>query len=69
MNDPSRARVTVVVPTAARPETLEITLRSIARQTALAAIEEVVVSENLSDVRSATVHLAIDGPEGDAAAG
>lgn len=48
-------RVTVLIPTAARPETLEITLRGVARQTAVAQIAEIVVSENLGDPRSRAV--------------
>lgn len=48
-------RISVLVPTAARPETLEVTLRSIARQTARAQIQEVIVSENLGDLRSREV--------------
>ena len=48
-------RVTVIVPTAARPETLETTLRGIARQTATSQIAEVIVSENLGDERSRSV--------------
>lgn len=43
------------MPTAARPETLEITLRAIERQTARGSIARVVVSENLGDLRSRDV--------------
>jgi hypothetical protein len=50
--------VTVVIPTAARPETLETTLRSVARQTARDEIDRVVVSENLGDLRSRQVCAA-----------
>lgn len=49
------ARMTVVVPTAARPETLELTLRAISAQSARAEIASVLVSENLSDERSLEV--------------
>lgn len=52
------ADVTVLVPTAARPELLEITLRSVARQTAASRIASVVVSENLGDRRSEAVCAA-----------
>ncbi len=52
---PSARRVTVLVPTANRPELLEFTLRSIARQTARDQILSVIVSENLGDRRSKTV--------------
>lgn len=48
-------RVTVLIPTAARPETLEMTLRGVERQTAVGEIAEVIVSENLSDERSREV--------------
>ena len=47
--------VTVVIPTAGRPETLEVTLRTVARQSALDRIERVIVSENLGDERSREV--------------
>lgn len=49
------SRVTVLVPTAARPETLEVTLRGVAKQTAIDQIAEVIVSENLGDARSGEV--------------
>lgn len=49
------SRVTVVIPTAARPQTLEIALRSVARQTAVSQVERVLVSENLGDMRSRAV--------------
>lgn len=52
---PSTGRVTVLVPTANRPETLETTLRSIARQTARDEILSVVVSENLGNRASEAV--------------
>jgi len=47
--------LTVLVPTAARPELLEMTLRSIAAQTARSRIARVIVSENLGDERSRAV--------------
>ncbi len=47
--------ISVVIPTAARPELLEVTLRSVARQTAVSEIAEVIVAENLGDLRSAAV--------------
>lgn len=48
-------RVSVVIPTASRPETLEITLRAVSRQVSSDLIGEVIVSENLSDRRSEAV--------------
>jgi glycosyltransferase involved in cell wall biosynthesis len=45
-------RVSVVIPTAARPETLEVTLRAVSRQVSRDLIHEVIVSENLGDRRS-----------------
>lgn len=51
----SAGQVTVLIPTASRPETLELTLRSVGTQTALAEIERVIVSENLGDRRSEAV--------------
>jgi len=48
-------RVSVVIPTAARPETLEITLRSVSRQVSIELIHEVIVSENLGDRNSEKV--------------
>lgn len=45
-------RVRVVVPTANRPDLLEITLRSIARQTAVSQIHSVLVSENMGNYAS-----------------
>jgi glycosyltransferase involved in cell wall biosynthesis len=49
------SRVTVVVPTAGRPETLEVTLRCIARQNHPELIRDVIVSENRGDRRSQDV--------------
>jgi glycosyltransferase involved in cell wall biosynthesis len=48
-------RVSVVIPTAGRPDTLELTLRGVARQLQSALISEVIVSENLGDRRSEAV--------------
>jgi glycosyltransferase involved in cell wall biosynthesis len=48
-------RITVVVPTANRPELLPNTLRSIARQSVLDQVDEVIVSENLGCVETALV--------------
>lgn len=48
----------MLVPTAARPELLELTLRSVAAQTAVARIARVIVSENLGDERSRAVCAA-----------
>lgn len=50
--------VTVLVPTAGRPELLEVTLRSVARQTAVSRIASVVVSENLGNRGSEAVCAA-----------
>ncbi|HEY8176706.1 MAG TPA: glycosyltransferase family A protein [Gemmatimonadaceae bacterium] len=47
--------ISVVIPTARQPALLECALRSVARQTAADQIEEVLVSENLGDVRSREV--------------
>jgi glycosyltransferase involved in cell wall biosynthesis len=44
--------VSVVIPTAEEPDFLEFALRSVARQSAVQEIEEVIVSENKSDTRS-----------------
>lgn len=48
-------RISVVVPTANRPGLLPNTLRSIARQSALDQIDEVIVSENLGCVETGLV--------------
>ena len=48
-------RISVVVPTADRPDLLRTTLASIARQSALALVEEVIVSENLGSLETAAV--------------
>ncbi len=45
-------RISVIIPTAARPETLEVTLRAVSGQVCRDLIDEVVVSENLGDRRS-----------------
>jgi hypothetical protein len=50
--------LTVLVPTAARPELLEMTLRSVAAQNALSRVARVLVSENLGDERSRAVCAA-----------
>jgi glycosyltransferase involved in cell wall biosynthesis len=47
--------ISVVIPTARQPALLECALRSVGRQTAVNQIEEVLVSENLGDVRSRAV--------------
>jgi glycosyltransferase involved in cell wall biosynthesis len=47
--------ISVLLPTAARPELLEVALKSIAGQTALNRIDRVLVSENGSDPRSREV--------------
>jgi glycosyltransferase involved in cell wall biosynthesis len=50
------SRVSVLIPTAARPETLEVTLRAVSRQVSRDdLIAEVIVSENLSDRRSEAI--------------
>ena len=49
------SRISVVVPTANRPELLRTTLRSIARQSALGSVDEVIVSENLGCVETGEV--------------
>lgn len=48
-------RITVVIPTAGRPELLEFTLGSVRAQTAIEEVAKVIVSENLSDSRSRDV--------------
>jgi glycosyltransferase involved in cell wall biosynthesis len=47
--------ITVVIPTARQPVFLESALRSIARQTVVHEIEEIIVSENLGDLSSKAV--------------
>src|SRR5688572_22058244 len=47
--------ISVLVPTANHPKFLETALQSIARQTAIDKIEEVLVSENLLDRESEAV--------------
>lgn len=54
-------RVSVVIPTAARPETLETTLRAVSRQVDRELISEVIVSENLGDRRSERVAQGFPG--------
>lgn len=45
-------RVSVVIPTTARPDVLEVTLRAVSRQVSRDLIDEVIVSENLGDASS-----------------
>ena len=52
MDNPRAGRVSVVIPTAARPDLLEVTLRGVSRQVSRELICEVIVSENLGDRRS-----------------
>jgi len=47
--------ISVVIPTAGRPEFLHNALQSVARQTAIHEIQEVLVSENLGNSTSKTV--------------
>ena len=47
--------ISVVIPTAGQPDFLDCALRSVARQTVVHEIEEVLVSENLSDLRSRAI--------------
>ena len=47
--------ISIIIPTANRPEMLRTALRSIAAQTALSRIEEIIVSENVADKGSSQV--------------
>ena len=47
--------ISVVIPTAAQPAFLTSALESVARQRALAKVEEVLIAENLGDTRSRAV--------------
>ena len=51
----SKGKITVMITTAGRPMMLRTALRSVAEQTVLAEITEVIVSENGSDPASGTV--------------
>lgn len=48
-------RISVLIPTAGQPDLLRCALRGIAKQTAISEIAEVIVAENLGDVRSRSV--------------
>ncbi|HEX4139174.1 MAG TPA: glycosyltransferase family A protein [Candidatus Methylacidiphilales bacterium] len=49
------SKVTILIPTAKRPEYLETALRSVSEQTALRDVVEVIVSESAGDPRSGEV--------------
>jgi glycosyltransferase involved in cell wall biosynthesis len=53
--------ISVIIPTANQPEFLETALQSVARQSAVAQIEEVVVSENLLNRESEQVCKRFSG--------